>query len=56
MKAKIERTNRGVWFIKIKNCYFVKFCEAKGCFGCVLDDNKPCYNLSGSNLLKKMRF
>ena len=56
MKVKFEQTNRGVWFIKIKNCYFVKFCEAKGCFGCDLDDNKPCYNLSGSNLLKKMRF
>lgn len=56
MKAKIERTNRGVWFIKIKNCYFVKYCKAKGCFGCALDDNKPCYNLSGSILLKKMRF
>ncbi len=52
MKAKIERTNRGVWFIKIKNCY----CKAKGCSGCTIDDNKPCYNLSGSILLKKMRF
>ena len=56
MKAQIKRTNRGVWFIKIKNCYFVKFCEASDCFGCDLDDNKPCYNLSGNNLLKKMRF
>ena len=56
MKAKIERTNRGVWFIKIKNCYFVKFCTSIDCFGCDLDESLPCYNLSGNNLLKKMRF
>lgn len=60
MKAKIKQTNRGVWFIKTKNCYFVKFCKAKNCFGCDLDDMRPCYNLLGKNnvfiLLKKMRF
>ena len=55
MEFKFERTNRGVWFIKIKNCYFVKFNKTKNCFGCALDDNKACYNLSGSILLKKTR-
>ena len=56
MEFKSERTNRGVWFIRFKNFYFIKSCKGQQCLSCVLDDNKPCYNLSGSILLKKMRF
>ena len=61
MKAKIERTNRGVWFIRFKNFYFIKSCKGQQCLSCELNDENDCFGLCDLDrkkflLFKKGRF